>query len=140
MKPSKSGWGACVIPIASDVDIVEARLAAKAMATDIGFTGMDMVMITTAVSEVSRNILEYAKSGEVALSVVNGSNSTRGLQVVARDRGPGIPDIARAMQDGFSTSRGLGLGLPGSRRLMDEFNLESRVGAGTTVTMRKWLP
>jgi serine/threonine-protein kinase RsbT len=96
-------------------------------------------MIATAVSEVARNILEYAKRGEVVVSVVQ-RGDRRGLEVLARDRGPGIADVSRAMQDGFSTSRGLGLGLPGSRRLMDDFELESKVGLGTTVTMRKWLP
>jgi serine/threonine-protein kinase RsbT len=96
-------------------------------------------MIATAVSEVARNIIEYAQPGEVALSVVQ-NGVRRGLEVVARDQGPGIADISQAMQDGFSTSRSLGLGLPGSRRLMDEFRVQSRLGQGTTVTMRKWLP
>jgi serine/threonine-protein kinase RsbT len=95
-------------------------------------------MIATAVSEVARNILEYAKRGEVVVAVIQ-RGDRRGLEVLARDQGPGIADVSQAMQDGFSTSRGLGLGLPGSRRLMDDFELESRVGQGTTVTMRKWL-
>jgi serine/threonine-protein kinase RsbT len=127
-----------VIPIESDVDIVEARMASRSLAKYIGFDGADLVMIATAVSEVARNIIEYAKSGKVVLSVVQ-DRSRRGLEVVARDEGPGIADIPQAMTDGFSTSRGLGLGLPGSRRLMDEFLLESKVRQGTTVTMRKWL-
>ena len=127
-----------VIPIESDVDIVEARMASRSLAKYIGFDGADQVMIATAVSEVARNIIEYAKSGKVVLSVVQ-DRSRRGLEVVARDEGPGIADIPQAMTDGFSTSRGLGLGLPGSKRLMDEFLLESKVRQGTTVTMRKWL-
>ena len=127
-----------VIPIVTDVDIVEARMAARSLAKYVGFDGADLVMIATAVSEVARNIIEYAKSGQVILSVVQ-NRSRRGLEVVARDEGPGIADIPQAMTDGFSTSRGLGLGLPGSRRLMDEFLLESKVRQGTTVTMRKWL-
>ena len=127
-----------VIPIESDVDIVEVRMASRSLAKYIGFDGADQVMIATAVSEVARNIIEYAKSGQVVLSVVQ-DHSRRGLEVVARDEGPGIADIAQAMTDGFSTSRGLGLGLPGSRRLMDEFLLESKIRQGTTVTMRKWL-
>ena len=96
-------------------------------------------MIATAVSEVARNIVEYAGVGEVLLSVVQNS-VRRGLQVVGRDQGPGIADIDQAMQDGYSTSQGLGLGLPGSRRLVDEFHIESKVGLGTIVTLRKWLP
>ena len=127
-----------VIAIVSDADIVEARMAARALAAYVGFTEGDLVMIATAVSEVARNIIEYAKPGEVALAVVQ-NDVRRGLEVVARDQGPGIADIPQAMTDGFSTSRGLGLGLPGSRRLMDEFQLESKVRQGTTVTMRKWL-
>jgi serine/threonine-protein kinase RsbT len=108
------------------------------LAAYAGFAGADLVMIATAVSEVARNILEYAKRGEVVVAVIQ-RGDRRGLEVLARDQGPGIADVSQAMQDGFSTSRGLGLGLPGSRRLMDDFELESRVGQGTTVTMRKWL-
>ena len=139
MKRSEPSPGTQLIPIVSDVDIVEARMAARTLATFAGFTGADLVMIATAVSEVARNILEYAKRGEVVVAVIQ-RGDRRGLEVLARDQGPGIADVSRAMQDGFSTSRGLGLGLPGSRRLMDDFELESRIGQGTTVTMRKWLP
>jgi serine/threonine-protein kinase RsbT len=138
MNRHDSGPGAPVIPIASDLDIVEARTAARAFATYLGFEGADLVMIATAVSEMARNIVEYANQGEMSLSAVQ-NNSRRGLQVVIRDQGPGIADVSQAMQDGYSTSQGLGLGLPGSRRLMDEFRIESRIGLGTTVTMRKWL-
>jgi anti-sigma regulatory factor (Ser/Thr protein kinase) len=138
MKPAETSARKRVVPIVSDADIVEARMAARALAAGIGFAGVDLVMITTAVSEVARNIVEYAKPGEVILAPVDGSR--RGLQVVARDQGPGIADVAQAMTDGFSTSRGLGLGLPGARRLMDEFSVDSKPGRGTTITMRKWLP
>jgi serine/threonine-protein kinase RsbT len=127
------------IPIVSDLDILEARTAARALAAGMGFEGADLVMITTAVSELARNIVEYANQGEIVLSTVQ-NNSRRGLQVVVRDQGPGIADVSQAMQDGYSTSQGLGLGLPGSRRLMDEFRIETKLGHGTTVTMRKWLP
>ncbi|MCU1338093.1 MAG: putative anti-sigma regulatory factor, serine/threonine protein kinase [Bryobacterales bacterium] len=139
MKRGDMSHGRRIIPIVSDADIVEARMAARTLAEFVGFSGAHLVMIATAVSEVARNIIEYAKPGEVVLSVVQNS-LRRGLEVVARDQGPGIADISQAMQDGFSTSRSLGLGLPGSRRLMDEFEVESKVGLGTTVTMRKWLP
>jgi len=127
-----------IIPILADADIVEARMAARALAEYVGFNGAQLVMIATAVSEIARNIIEYAKSGEVVISPIQ-NGTRRGLEVVARDQGPGIADVSQAMQDGFSTSRGLGLGLPGSRRLMDDFHLESKVGLGTKVTMRKWL-
>src|SRR5438552_19000541 len=138
MKRTEPSPATRVIPIASDVDIVEARMASRSLAKYIGFDGADQVMIATAVSEVARNIIEYAKSGKVVLSVVK-DHSRRGLEVVARDEGPGIADIPQAMTDGFSTFRGLVLGLPGSKRLMDEFMVESRIRQGTTVTMRKWL-
>lgn len=126
------------IPIVRDTDVVEARLAAQSLAARVGFTGTDVVLIASAVSEVARNIVSYACPGEVVLSVVQ-NHSRLGVQVIARDQGPGIADLSRALEKGFSTSRSLGLGLPGSKRYMDEFRLESTVGVGTTVTMRKWL-
>ena len=126
------------IAIASDLDIVEARMAARRLASEVGFRETDLVMIATAVSEVARNILEYAGHGEVVLSFAH-NGARRGVEVIARDRGPGIANISRAMQEGFTTARGLGLGLPGSRRLMDDFEIASKVSMGTTVTMRKWL-
>ncbi len=113
-------------------------MAARALAAQLGFNGADLVMIATAVSEVARNIIEYAKPGEVILSVVN-KGTQRGLEVIARDQGPGIADVAQAMEDGYSSARGLGLGLPGSRRLMDEFQVDSKIGRGTIITMKKWL-
>ena len=139
MKRSELSLGRRAIPIESDMDIVEARMAARTLAAYVGFNGADLVMIATAVSEVARNIIKYAGLGELILSVSQ-DGTRRGLEVVARDQGPGIADIEQAMEDGYSTSRGLGLGLPGSRRLMDEFRIDSRLGQGTTVTMRKWLP
>jgi serine/threonine-protein kinase RsbT len=127
---------ACVV-ISRDVDIVAARQAGRELAATAGFTGSDLTLIATAISEVARNIVEYARHGEVRLSLAV-KQGRRGVVVVAQDEGPGIPDIAQAMQDGFSTGRSLGLGLPGARRLMDEFEIVSEVGKGTTVTMRKW--
>jgi serine/threonine-protein kinase RsbT len=131
--------GGQAIAIVSDVDIVEARMAARALALRVGFSGTDLTLIASAVSEIARNIVEYAKPGEVILSVVEDRQRHLGLQVVARDRGPGISNVPLAMEDGYSTSRSLGHGLPGSRRLMDEFRVESTPGLGTTVIMRKWL-
>jgi serine/threonine-protein kinase RsbT len=130
--------GGPAIPIVRDTDVVTARLAARALASRVGFTGTDLVLIASVVSEVARNIVAYAGPGEVLLSVVQ-SRSRLGLQVIARDQGPGIADLSRALEKGFSTSRSLGLGLPGSKRFMDEFRLESTLGSGTIVTMRKWL-
>lgn len=138
MSASETLPGKHAIPILCDTDIVEARRAARDLATLVGFGRTDLSFIASAVSEVARNIVEYAGPGEVVLSVVQDRFRT-GVQVVARDRGPGIVDVELAMEKGYSTSGSLGLGLPGSRRLMDEFQVESRVGRGTTITMRKWL-
>jgi serine/threonine-protein kinase RsbT len=126
------------VPISSDADIVIARQQGRALAERVGFTGSNLAVVATAISEVARNIVEYAKRGEIILKVANQAGR-QGLTVIARDQGPGIPDIALAMQDGYSTARGLGLGLPGARRLMDEFEIVSKVGRGTTVTVKKWV-
>jgi anti-sigma regulatory factor (Ser/Thr protein kinase) len=125
--------------VVSDADIVKVRAAARSLAAHLGFRGSDVVMIVAAVSEVAQNILQFGQPGEIAIGVLQGERLRAGLQIVARDEGPGIADVAQAMTDGFSTSSGLGLGLPGARRLMDEFWIDSRPGFGTTVTMRKWL-
>lgn len=125
------------LPIAADVDVVQARLHGRELAAGAGFSTGDQTVIAAAISEIARNILMYAKRGEITLRMVpNGDR--QGVEVIARDKGPGIRDIARAMQDGYSTSGGLGLGLPGARRLMDEFEVTSVVGEGTTVKMTKW--
>jgi RNA polymerase sigma factor (sigma-70 family) len=123
------------VPIAADADIVTARQAARELAVRAGFSGADLTLLATAVSEVARNIVRFAGSGEVAVELLG---PRRGVRVVARDAGPGIPDLDSALTDGYTTSDGLGLGLPGSRRLMDEFEIVSEVGRGTTVTMTKW--
>ncbi len=125
------------VSIGSDTDIVTARQQGRALAASVGFSGSDLAVIATAISEVARNIVTFAKRGEIILRPVQ-ETGKRGLVVIARDAGPGIPDIAQAMQDGYSTVKSLGLGLPGSKRLMDEFEIVSEVGKGTTVTMKKW--
>jgi len=132
-----SGSGEVVVPIRADVDVVIARQKIRALVLDLRFSGSELTLIATAISEVARNIVSYAGSGEIVMRVVR-QGQRRGITVVARDQGPGIADIERAMEDGFSTSRGLGLGLPGSKRLMDEFELVSEVGKGTEITMTKW--
>ena len=126
------------VPIGSALDIVTARQMGRSMANELGFDGAEVTLIAAAISEVSRNIVEYAKRGEIILQTMN-NGSRRGLSVVARDRGPGIPDVAKAMQYGYSTRRGLGVGLPGAKLLMDDFDIVSKVGVGTTITMKKWL-
>jgi serine/threonine-protein kinase RsbT len=124
-------------PIAADVDVVQARQTGRELAAEVGFSAGDQTVIAAAISEIARNILMYAKRGEVRFTkVIDGTRS--GLIVVAEDDGPGIRDLQRALQDGYSTSGGLGLGLPGARRLMDEFEVVSAPGQGTRVTMRKW--
>ena len=129
--------GDLVIPIKADVDVVTARQRARALVSGLRFSTSELTLIATAISEVARNIVTYAGSGEIVLRIVQ-RGPRRGLLVIARDQGPGIADIARAMEDGYSTSRSLGLGLPGSKRLMDEFELASELGKGTEVTMTKW--
>jgi serine/threonine-protein kinase RsbT len=126
------------VPIRSDADIVTARQQGRALAQQVGFTGSDLTVIATAISELGRNILTYAGSGEIFLRPAQKAGK-RGIVVVARDEGPGIPDIELAMQDAYSTSNSLGLGLPGTRRLMDEFDIDSVVGRGTIVTVKKWV-
>jgi serine/threonine-protein kinase RsbT len=125
------------IPIDRDGDIVAARQKGREMALQAGFSGSDLTLIATAISEIARNIVNYARRGEMQMSQVQ-QGAKRGLLVVARDEGPGIADIEQAMRDGFSTGKSLGLGLPGARRLMDEFEIHSEIGKGTVVTMKKW--
>ena len=120
-----------------DADIVSARQKGRELASQCGFPTTDLAVIATAISELARNIVRYAVHGEVVLRVLE-ANGKRGIEVMATDDGPGIADVALAMQDGYSTSGGLGLGLPGTRRLMDEFEVKSDFGKGTKVTVRRW--
>jgi len=126
-----------VIPINSDVDVVAARQKGRELAVELGFVSTDLTLLATAISELARNIIRYAKHGEILIASVQ-SGERVAITVVARDKGPGIANISLAMQDGFSTSGGLGLGLPGVKRLMDEFHLVSDANKGTTVTIKKW--
>lgn len=126
-----------LVPINSDADIVLARQKGRALAMLLGFSSTEVTLIATAISELARNIVQYPKRGEIILGLVKES-SRSGVFVVAHDEGPGIPDIRRAITDGYSTSGGLGLGLPGVRRLMDEFEIVSEAGKGTTVIVKKW--
>lgn len=126
------------IEIQSDADIVLVRQQARVLAKELGFTSSDLTLIATALSELARNIVEYAAKGEIILTQIN-QGEHRGLAIIARDGGPGIADIERAMQDGYSTGKGLGLGLPGTKRLMDDFEITSVLGQGTTVKATKWV-
>jgi serine/threonine-protein kinase RsbT len=125
------------VAINSDQDIVGARQKGRTLATAVGFSPADATLIATAISELARNIVSYARKGEIRLQKVQNS-ARQGIVVIASDDGPGIPDLRQAMRDGFSTSGSLGLGLPGVRRLMDEFEIVSQTGRGTTVTVKKW--
>jgi RNA polymerase sigma factor (sigma-70 family) len=124
------------VPIRADADVVVARQGVRQLAARAGFPRTELTMIATAVSEVARNIVRFAEVGEVVAELIE--EPRPGIHIVARDKGPGIEDVDQALVDGYSTYRGLGLGLPGSRRLMDEFTIASEQGRGTTVTMTKW--
>ncbi len=125
------------VPIEQEQDIVVARQKGRELAARSGLSRTEQTLVATAISEVARNIIVYAVRGEVVLAPIQ-ADGRRGVLVVARDEGPGIANPALAMRDGFSTARSLGMGLPGARRLMDEFELTSALGKGTTVVMRKW--
>ena len=125
------------VAIRTDADVVTARQEARAMGAGLGFSSTDLTLLATAISEVARNITTYAGEGEVALRVLN-HGGRQGIEVVATDNGPGIADVELAMQDGFTTGNGLGLGLPGTRRLVDEFDLRTAPGSGTSIRLVKW--
>jgi serine/threonine-protein kinase RsbT len=125
------------VPVASVNDIVTARLQGRALAERLGFSPGEATLVATAISELARNIVQYAGNGDIELrSAVNGVR--HGIVVVARDRGPGIADLKLAVRSGYSTSGGLGLGLPGVRRIVDDFQIVSNRHDGTTVTVTKW--
>jgi serine/threonine-protein kinase RsbT len=126
------------VAIRTDADVVTARQEARALGAELGFTSTDLTLLATAISEVARNITTYAKRGEVLLSVIRDDDGRTGIQVIARDQGPGIENVELALQDGYTSGGGLGLGLPGARRLVDDFNIETAPGQGTTVTLVMW--
>lgn len=125
------------MPIRSDLDVLKARQQGKELAASLRFSNTELTIIATAISEIARNTVIYANTGRLTLRVLQHGNK-RGIQIVVEDKGPGIADLGLAMQDGYSTSHGLGIGLPGARRLMDEFDITSEVGRGTTIVMTKW--
>ncbi len=125
------------VTIRTDSDIVLACQKGRTLAARAGFSPIDQVGIVISISEIARNILNYAGRGQVYFCLVHQAGRP-GLTVMARDQGPGINDIEQALQDGYSTGQSLGLGLPGARRLMDDFEIISSPGSGTTITMTKW--
>ncbi len=126
------------IAIESDADVVTARQRARQLAVGLEMPSTDQTLLATAISEIARNITTYAERGEVLIDLVRDANGRRGVRVIARDDGPGIEDLERALTDGYTTGGGLGLGLPGARRLVDEFDIKTAPGEGTTVTLIKW--
>ncbi|WP_213367863.1 anti-sigma regulatory factor [Mesobacillus boroniphilus] len=126
-----------IININNEFDIVLARQKGREISKELQFGGVDQARITTAISELARNIYLYAGSGQVTIDVLE-DNGRRGIQISAADNGPGIKDIRMVLQDGFSTSGGLGAGLPGVKRLMDSFDIDSMPGTGTKITITKW--
>lgn len=125
------------VPINNETDVVVARQQGRQLGLKLGFSSSELTLIATAISEIARNIVSYAGSGSMTISIVD-AMSRSGIQIIAKDDGPGIEDLPLALQDGYSTSKSLGLGLPGTRRIMDEFEIESEPGKGTVVRMIKW--
>ncbi len=126
-----------VVPIHVEGDVVVARRAVRDAANRLGFGITDTTRIVTAASELARNIVKYAGTGTMMIRAIE-QEARAGLELVFADRGPGISDIEQAMAEGYSTTGGLGMGLPGARRLMDDMNIQSKVGEGTCVVVRKW--
>ncbi len=125
------------VALHTEYDIVTARHQVRDLCTALNFSTGEQTLVATCVSKLARNILEYAGSGEMVMGLVE-NKGERGIVIIAQDEGPGIPDIELAMKDGYSTSKGLGIGLPGCKRIMDEFAIVSKIGKGTTVTVKKW--
>ncbi|OCA89263.1 anti-sigma regulatory factor [Pradoshia sp. D12] len=126
------------VKILNEWDIVAARQVGRNVAKELGFGTVDQARITTTISELARNIYLYAGQGQICIEKVY-DNGRTGLRVIAEDNGPGISDIRRVMEDGYTTSGGLGAGLPGVKRLMDDFDIDSDVGKGTRIMSTKWL-
>lgn len=129
---------ASVIPVEEELDIVTARQAGRKISRSMGFSLVDQTRITTAISELARNIVLYAGAGTITIRIIN-KGTALAIEIIAEDNGPGIANVGLALTDGFSTSGGLGAGLPGVRRLMDEFELSTAVGVGTTIKAYKWI-
>lgn len=127
-----------LVEIQTEWDIVAARQLGRNVAKELGFGTVDQARITTAISELARNIYLYAGQGKIEIQRLT-ENGINGILIIAADSGPGIPDVRKVMEDGFSTSGGLGAGLPGVKRLMDDFKIETTLGEGTDIRATKWL-
>lgn len=125
------------LPVRASEDVVRVRQTVRSRAVDAGFSLVDQTKVVTAASEIARNTIDYGGGGEVRIDVVR-LNARRGIRMVFKDQGPGIADINRALQDGYTTGNGLGLGLSGAKRLSSEFEIESALGKGTTITLTRW--
>jgi serine/threonine-protein kinase RsbT len=126
-----------VLPVRNSGDVVIVRQAVRSWATEVGFNLVDQTKMVTATSEIARNTVDYGGGGTATLELLN-QNSRRGLRVTFEDKGPGIGDVQLAMRDGYTTSQGLGLGLGGAKRLVNDFSISSRPGEGTRVVITKW--
>lgn len=126
------------INITGDADIIHAVFESKQFSKALGFTNADQVMISTAVSELARNIIKYANEGELTIKILS-ENLKKGIEITAEDQGPGIIDIDKALDENFSTGGTLGIGLPGTKRIMDEFYIDSMPEKGTTIMVKKWV-
>jgi serine/threonine-protein kinase RsbT len=126
-----------VIHLRVDADVVKARQSVRAMCAELGFSLVDQTKMVTAASELARNTIVHGRGGTVSLELIE-DGARKGVRLQFEDQGPGIPDIARALQDGYTTGKGMGLGLPGSRRLVNEFDVTSELGVGTRVTVVRW--
>jgi serine/threonine-protein kinase RsbT len=127
------------VNVRSDSDVVTARQVGRELASRLAFNSVELTYIATAISEIARNIVDYAGTGDLGIALVD-DGTRRGVEIVATDQGPGIPDVPRVLRGGYSTGGSLGLGISGARRLMSEFHIKSKPGEGTRVTMRKWEP
>lgn len=127
-----------ILEIKNEADIIKARVRAKAIAEALGFNYMDQTRIATAISELTRNAYQYAGEGKMTIKPLN-RQGRKGIEIVVEDHGPGIENLERALKGGYSTKGGLGMGLSGSKRLMDEFDIRTKGGEGTSITTRKWL-
>jgi serine/threonine-protein kinase RsbT len=128
-----------IVPINNEQDVIVARQEGRSLAQKLGFSAVDQARITTAISELARNIVVYGVRGTVTVREVTNTDNRRGIEIIFDDEGPGIPDIDTAMTQGFTSGKGLGAGLPGSQRLMDDFHIDNAAGrAGAHITVRKW--
>ena len=125
------------VPIQSSADVVMVRQAVRSAATELGFSLVDQTKIVTAASELARNTLDYGGGGSMVLQTLN-DGTRRGVKLLFEDQGPGIPDVQMALKDGFTTGGGLGLGLGGARRLVNDFDIQSKMGEGTRITITRW--